>query len=163
MVGIITNSDDRVPGILESFGLKVGPRRVGTSDERTAEAASEDDISFVVLSYDVGAEKPGRDIFDAAVRSFEETLDGRGDRWHVDDCVKLYVGDSLEHDVFGAERAGWNALKLDREEQFSNAFKRKNNGLAHVTVETEGGRHMKVGMLRSLEALHAWHPEDKPA
>lgn len=159
VVGIITNSDDRVPGILESFGLKVGPRRVGTPDERTAEAASEDDISFVVLSYDVGVEKPQREIFDAAVKSFEETLRGRGDGLQAEDFEKLYVGDSLEHDVFGAKRAGWKALKLDRNEQFKNTFKKKDKDLVSATIKMEGGsRYAKVGMIQNLGALNEWNP-----
>jgi hypothetical protein len=69
VVGIVTNSDDRVPGILESFGLEIGPRFDPEDDEWEPEPAGVCDIDFVVLSYDVGAEKPHTDIFRARGRS----------------------------------------------------------------------------------------------
>lgn len=159
VVGIITNSDDRVPGILQSFGLKIGPRRVGTPDERTADAASEDDISFVVLSYDVGVEKPQRGIFDAAVKSFEETLVSRGDESGVGDWEKLYVGDSLEHDVVGANRAGWKALRLDRTEQSEDFIKDKSIVYIDATVKIRDESHrIKVSTIKDLAALSAVDP-----
>jgi len=117
VVGIITNSDDRVPGILESFGLKVGPRRVGSSLQRSVEASVDDDISFVVLSYDVGVEKPDRRIFEAAEGMLKETLaEGGVDReeQEIGGFEKLYVGDEVEKDYQGARVAGWNALVVDR-------------------------------------------------
>lgn len=161
VVGIITNSDDRVPGILESFGLKVGPRRVGTPDQRTAEAVLEDDISFVVLSYDVGAEKPDRSIFDAAITSLEETLAGRSDALKVGDFEKLYVGDSLEHDYFGAKRAGWNALMLDRNEHYKSVFSKKDKSVVRTSIKHKTGNNFaKVAIIQNLQALGDWYPAD---
>jgi HAD superfamily hydrolase (TIGR01549 family) len=56
-------------------------------------------VRHVVLSEEVGAMKPAREIFDAAVRAacggFQ---DGRR---------KLYLGDHWETDVLGARAAGW--------------------------------------------------------
>ena len=54
----------------------------------------------VVLSEEVGAMKPARAIFDAAVRAAcgEAGADGRR---------KLYLGDNFETDVLGARAAGW--------------------------------------------------------
>lgn len=115
VVGIITNSDDRVPGVLESFGLKIGPRRVGTKDHRRREASLEDDVSFVVLSYDVGVEKPDRRIFDAAIDMLEDTLAGNDEGLTMDSFEKIYVGDDVEKDYDGARAAGWNSLWLNRE------------------------------------------------
>ena len=109
IAGIITNSDDRVPSILNSFGLKVGPRRVGLSDQRWRDYASlkdDGDISFTVLSYDVGYEKPDRRIFDAAVDMLEETLADDQIALTVDDFEQLYVGDDLEKDHEGAWSGG---------------------------------------------------------
>ncbi|KZM27070.1 uncharacterized protein EKO05_0004951 [Ascochyta rabiei] len=161
VVGIITNSDDRVPGILESFGLKIGPRRVGTPDQRTAEAALEDDASFVVLSYDVGVEKPDRGMYDAAVDSLKVLLTGRDDGLKVDDFEKLYVGDSLEHDFFGAKRAGWNALMLDRSEHYKTDFAKKGKDLVSTLVKhTASDKFAKVAMIKNLQALRDWHPAD---
>lgn len=167
IVGIITNSDDRVPGILESFGLKVGPRRIGTPDEREADAALEDDINFVVLSYDVGVEKPQREIFDAAYRSFQETLVSRGDESDVQDWDKLYIGDSLEHDVVGANQAGWKALRLDRQEQDQQAMTSKDirvtqehvrTGDRSYDIEVHTIQHM--GALRAVDPTTRWPREE---
>jgi FMN phosphatase YigB (HAD superfamily) len=159
VVGIITNSDARVPGILESFDLKIGPRRVGTPDQRSAEAAMEDDISFVVLSYDVGVEKPDRRIYDAAVDSLKETLAGSGGGLKFDDFEKLYVGDSLEHDFFGAKRAGWNALMLDRSGHYKSVFAKKGKDIVNTTVKHQKqDRLAKVAMIKNLEALSNWYP-----
>ncbi|KAF2026195.1 hypothetical protein EK21DRAFT_38909, partial [Setomelanomma holmii] len=71
VVGIISNSDYRVPHILESFRLNVSKRRFGSSPFTKVSSDGEktpvDDVDFVVLSYDVGHEKPDRRVFDAAV------------------------------------------------------------------------------------------------
>ena len=57
-------------------------------------------VRHVVLSEEVGAMKPARAIFDAAVRAVcgEEDADGRR---------KLYLGDHFETDVVGSRAAGW--------------------------------------------------------
>ncbi|KAF2791221.1 HAD-like protein [Melanomma pulvis-pyrius CBS 109.77] len=144
VVGIITNSDDRVPGILESFGLKVGSRRVGSGAQRIASASVDDDISFVVLSYDVGFEKPDRRIFDAATEMLRETLAESGEKAEkqdVDEFEKLYVGDSIEKDYLGAKRAGWDALVVDRQ------------GTHQDDEATK-----QVDVIRNLGALSRWSP-----
>ncbi|CAD6570683.1 MAG: hypothetical protein ASARMPREDX12_003811 [Alectoria sarmentosa] len=101
IVGIITNSDDRVPSILSNFGLQVGLRRYGY--EFQASVKAEDDIDFVTMSYDVGFQKPGSEIFDAA----KQMVPGQ-DRF-------LHVGDDLQKDYYAARRAGWEGFLLDRE------------------------------------------------
>lgn len=53
-------------------------------------------VSHVILSEEVGAMKPAREIFDAAVTA----ADGADSR-------KVYVGDSFEKDILGAKNAGW--------------------------------------------------------
>ncbi|KAJ8106252.1 hypothetical protein OPT61_g9660 [Boeremia exigua] len=160
IVGIITNSDDRVPGILTSFGLEVGPRRVGTlPDQRPAEAASQDDISFVVLSYDVGVEKPDRGMFDAAVECLKETLEQRDDGLQVASFEKLYIGDSLKHDVVGAQRAGWNALMLDRTAHYKGVFAKEEKDLVRMVMKPQGTYdYVEVGVLNNLKALKEWSP-----
>lgn len=57
-------------------------------------------VRHVVLSEEVGAMKPSREIFDAAVRA----ACGPGG---ADGRRKLYLGDHFETDVLGAKRAGW--------------------------------------------------------
>jgi YjjG family noncanonical pyrimidine nucleotidase len=60
-------------------------------------------VKHVVLSEDVGAMKPAREIFDAAWKAA-----GGGDGRRV------YVGDSFATDVLGAKNAGWFPVWFDR-------------------------------------------------
>ena len=111
-VGVVTNSDDRVPSILSSLGLKVCSLRHGmrSYDVNSASKGEElSDIDFVVLSYDVSFEKPSREIFDAA-----KDL-GRLGEMQADQERYIHVGDDLEKDLEGAVQAGWEGLFLDRE------------------------------------------------
>jgi FMN phosphatase YigB (HAD superfamily) len=110
IVGIITNSDDRVPGILESFGLQINSRRYSASSSPDKYSSTQDDVDFVVLSYDVGYEKPDKRVFGAAVSMLAEmTPENPSSEYE-----KLYVGDDLEKDYDGAEAVGWNAVLVDR-------------------------------------------------
>ncbi|KAJ4377911.1 hypothetical protein N0V83_000741 [Neocucurbitaria cava] len=158
IVGIITNSDDRVPGILESFGLSIGPRRVGTADQRSAKASFSDDINFVVLSYDVGIEKPDRRIFYATTETLKETLAGNQEGLTAEGFEKLYVGDDLEKDYDGAEAAGWNAVFLNRNMSTpeSNTEAESKWGLGNGEVEDRNGSRRTVLMAKSLGALSRW-------
>ena len=113
LVGVLTNSDDRVPSILLDFGLQVGSRRYGMETEKSLDKSKIcDDIDFVALSYDIGFEKPHRRVFDAAREmaiSFED-----------EDIHCLHVGDDFEKDYQGAEAAGWASLLLDRDAQYAS-------------------------------------------
>jgi FMN phosphatase YigB (HAD superfamily) len=60
-------------------------------------------VTHVVLSEDVGAMKPAREIFDAA---WKAAGGGPGRR--------VYVGDSFATDVLGAQAAGWFPIWFDR-------------------------------------------------
>ena len=101
IIGIITNSDDRVPSILSSLGLQVGFWRHG--DNSQVSSNEEDDINFVVMSYDVGSEKPDSKIFSTT----KQMVPGR-ERY-------LHVGDDLQKDYHAAKRAGWEGILLNRE------------------------------------------------
>lgn len=84
-LGAISNWDARLNGVLEGLGL------VGVLDP-------------IVISWEVGAEKPDRRIFDAA----RERAGVNGA------ATPLHVGDSLEDDVRGAQAAGFEARLIDR-------------------------------------------------
>ena len=90
-----------MPSILSSFGLQVGLRRHKNDSQPSFKA--EDDINFLILSYDVGFEKPDSRIFDAA----KQMVPGQ-ERF-------LHVGDDLQKDYYAAKRAGWEGFLLDRE------------------------------------------------
>ena len=118
IVGVITNSDDRVPGILSSFGVNMGPWRYpvkGVSGPKDEEY----DIDFTVLSYDVGAEKPDQRIFAAAEEMLEHKLKAASiasdEDIRAEEFEKIYVGDDLQKDVFGAQDAGWSSVLLQRD------------------------------------------------
>ena len=108
VVGVLTNSDDRVPQILSSFGLLVGPRRYGIPSPRSKQNPDiYHDIDFVALSYDIGFSKPSPEVFHAAKEMVQET--------YGQDLDCLHVGDDLEKDYHAAKAAGWQSILLDRE------------------------------------------------
>lgn len=155
VVGIISNSDDRMPGILQSFGLQIGPRRISTSSIVNTHSLTGNDIDFVVLSYDVRHEKPDRQIFDAATSLLAEIPGEEGEQLNADDFEKLYVGDDLEKDYYGANAAGWHSILLDRNGVMDKA---KNFRFRRVGLEDKNGMEHKVLMARSLLDLELWEP-----
>lgn len=107
-IGIITNSDPRVASVLSDLGLHVGHRKYRTNTcALDLEDSSQEHINFVVMSYDVGFEKPDRRIFDVA-----RQLGSKGQLIEPYEC--LHVGDHIQQDFLGAQAAGWNSLLLNR-------------------------------------------------
>ena len=87
---------------LKAMGLKVGVGTNMTADIQFAKLERLGvlhDVDFMVSSEEINAEKPDRRLFDRCVEK-------AGCR--ADACV--YVGDSLQKDVFGAENAGLRAV-----------------------------------------------------
>jgi hypothetical protein len=117
---VITNSDDRVPSVLSSLGLRVSPLRFGRPFNHAEVTGQQFDIDLHCMSYDAGCAKPDRRIFDAAEGMADELLAAQSnddpDRAHPDagketvPWLKLYVGDEYEKDVLGARGAGWNSV-----------------------------------------------------
>lgn len=92
LLGVISNSDDRVPSVLKALGLRVGDMRAdqdlssmelpGFEERGGARNASEAqkpdiagagghsdaDLDLIITSYEAGEEKPNRLIFDVARR-----------------------------------------------------------------------------------------------
>lgn len=88
-VGIISNSDPRVSSVLTSLGI----------------------ARFFQLhlnSYDVGYEKPEKEIFDLA-KDYATEGSMPDTKW-----TYIHVGDDLQEDYHGAQQAGWNSVLLDR-------------------------------------------------
>ncbi|KAK4547774.1 hypothetical protein LTR36_000732 [Oleoguttula mirabilis] len=113
VVGVVTNSDERVPDILTSFGLKVSPLKFGTKPMGSNTPGEQHDVDFSVMSYDVGHEKPDKRIFDAA-EGMLKSLPGAGDS-DLNAWDKVYIGDEYEKDVVGARDAGWYAVLINRD------------------------------------------------
>lgn len=113
VVGVITNSDDRVPSILSSLGFCVSPLRCGTGIKDTHVLGEQQyDIDLHCMSYDVGFAKPDRQIFDAAeglatqLVAIQDGVESVKQATAATWC-KVYIGDEYEKDVVGARKAGW--------------------------------------------------------
>ncbi|KAL9010385.1 MAG: hypothetical protein Q9173_004678 [Seirophora scorigena] len=107
-IGVITNSDARVSVILTSLGIRTNSRRY--SSNTTVNSTSTFDIDSVTLSYDVGFEKPNKNIFDAAKSLNPFNAES--------DSSYLHVGNSLGSDYYGAQKAGWRSVLLDRDSRY---------------------------------------------
>jgi len=116
VVGIITNSDDRVPDVLSSLGLRVKPLRLDQDVRHYHPTNDIADIDFAIMSYDVGVEKPDPRIFEAAALMLREMLIAEGmEEPDLDDWLPIYVGDDLEKDAFAAAEVGWHGVLVDRD------------------------------------------------
>ncbi|KAF2769625.1 haloacid dehalogenase-like hydrolase [Teratosphaeria nubilosa] len=113
-IGVITNSDDRVPDVLSSLGLKTSPYRYGSEPPHKSAPHEQVDVDFAVMSYDAGHEKPDRRIFEAAESMLSVIPSTAG--MEVGEFEKVYVGDEYEKDVKGADRAGWYAVLVPKED-----------------------------------------------
>jgi putative hydrolase of the HAD superfamily len=84
-VGMISNWDARLERVLRDLGM-------------------DEELDWIVISHQIGTEKPGEPIFREALR-----------RAKVPAGRALHVGDSYEEDVVGAQRAGLSAVWLRRD------------------------------------------------
>ena len=159
VVGVLSNSDDRVPSILSSLGLGVSSTSTTHFDPDLDMHFDPDlDMHFSVLSYDVGAEKPDRRIFEAArnlaaqmLSSSTTTAGAAGE-----DFLRLHVGDDLAKDTLAAQQAGWHGVLLDREGRYESAF-RDGEQLATVKGGSDEGSEA-VWVIRDLAHLALWRP-----
>jgi putative hydrolase of the HAD superfamily len=82
-LGLLSNWDLRLRPLLQGLGLH-------------------DYFEHVIISGEVGVEKPSPRIFQHAVALFDAAPD-----------AFLHVGDSVYHDIVGARAAGWQGVHLD--------------------------------------------------
>lgn len=149
VVGILSNADDRVAAILQSFELRVGSawaddgKLLSPTGARVMTGAAADyDLDFVVTSYEAGEEKPHRGIYEVAEKRAMEHLlatstassssssGSCGDPPSIRDRASwshVHVGDDYEQDYRGAIDAGWDSYLLLRRDETANA--RKNEKL----------------------------------
>ncbi|KAL4942487.1 hypothetical protein BDV06DRAFT_211831 [Aspergillus oleicola] len=139
VVGVVSNSDDRISPVLESLGVSVRDARAGEEKTRQGrdlpgfeeerekqspcpESSSPNqeqkkDIDFILTSYQAGVEKPDPQIWDAALRTARQ-LNGQAETGSgSEDWVRIHVGDDYNRDYRGAEDAGWKAYYLPREKE----------------------------------------------
>ncbi|KAJ6111899.1 hypothetical protein N7523_007960 [Penicillium sp. IBT 18751x] len=132
ILGVISNSDDRVPAVLKALGLEVGDLRADQDfssiqlpgfEQRIAHTGDlgggpDVDVDMVITSYQAGEEKPHRLIFDVARR--QATLLANNARpgsavageEETGDWVCVHVGDDYEKDYRAAINAGWQSYLL---------------------------------------------------
>ena len=127
VVGILSNTDDRVSAILSSLGLSVGTAWANNGEllAPTGKRIEKDghyDLDFVVTSYEAGNEKPHKGIFEVAEkRAKEHLLATKSDSGHPRPSLEktawsyVHVGDDYEQDYLGAIDAGWNCYLLPRD------------------------------------------------
>jgi REG-2-like HAD superfamily hydrolase len=138
IVGVLSNSDPRVPTILQSFGLTVAPLSAN-SDPQLAKDTGGYDLQFTVLSYDADIAKP-----DPAIFTFTDSLVSRAilEKQAIDsqDIVKIYIGDEMDKDAIPANRAGWHAVIVDRDAPMDSpvtpSFHTSENGMTIETVRS---------------------------
>lgn len=137
VLGVISNSDDRVPAVLKALALRVGDVRAdqdlssmelpgfeerGAPENSNQRDRSDFDVDLIVTSYEAGEEKPDRLIFDVAKR--QARLWAR-DHGHThgsapvgtdegDNWVCVHVGDDYEKDYLAAIDAGWQGYLIPR-------------------------------------------------
>lgn len=95
-LGVVSNWDERLPGLLEGLGLA----------ER---------LDAIVHSSEVGYEKPDPRIFLAALDRL-----GHGPAQGADPEETVHVGDRLKEDVEGAVNVGMRAILLDRRDRHAD-------------------------------------------
>ncbi|KAM5465064.1 hypothetical protein MauCBS54593_006699 [Microsporum audouinii] len=126
IVGVISNSDDRVSSVLNSLGLSVGNAwadngelllcAASTAPTTNAAEAELNDIDFIVTSYEAGEEKPHHHIFDIAKTRAKEHLLATDPSYELnDDWRCIHIGDDYGHDYKGATNAGWEGFLLLRD------------------------------------------------
>lgn len=144
VLGVISNSDDRVPAVLKALGLRVGDTRADQDrssmelpgfEERDSsqklqpqnsattnqEAQPETDFDLVITSYEAGEEKPNKLIFDVAKRQARLLVRRDAPQGSTpagledtDDWTYIHIGDDYQKDYVGATRAGWQSYFLER-------------------------------------------------
>ncbi|KAF2664003.1 hypothetical protein BT63DRAFT_461120 [Microthyrium microscopicum] len=115
VVGVLSNSDDRVPSILRSLGFQVSLPGLSDTPQAINAPTPNDHCQFVALSYDIGYEKPSAQIFDYAAVLVREYLISSSRK--TCPITKLYIGDDVEKDIKGANDAGWHSILIDRNDK----------------------------------------------
>lgn len=89
VVGVVTNSDDRVHSILDGLGMK-------------------QHLDFVVVSAHVGFEKPHKEMWKAAWSRYQEIK-----HQQVEPHEHLHIGDDIDKDYHGSRSMGIDAVLYD--------------------------------------------------
>lgn len=94
-------------GALRRMGLPIGILSNGFTEvqhKKLAVTGLDSMVDIMVLSDEIGINKPDRRLFDHALRRASQT----------DPASQLMIGDNANTDIAGAMAAGWQAILLDR-------------------------------------------------
>ncbi|ODV62272.1 Dpi35p ASCRUDRAFT_20059, partial [Ascoidea rubescens DSM 1968] len=120
---VISNGDPRVKLILDSLKLSYKPNQNHNSQSFFNE-------NFVFISYDIDLFKPDKKFFDYVLKSLiSKGLIINYDNNNIENLQILlkscwHIGDEYGKDVLGAKNAGWNAILVDRRNNFGFFSKR---------------------------------------
>ncbi|KAI9359940.1 HAD-like domain-containing protein [Zopfochytrium polystomum] len=117
VLGVLSNSDPRTRDVIDELGL------AGMFD-------------FVMLSYNLGLEKPDPRVFAAAIEAASGVLTRRGQPGTIAAERAVHVGDSLERDVMAAQAAGWIGFKVQYYGDGDDDGGGDKTGLSRPTVES---------------------------
>ncbi|KAL4808874.1 HAD-like domain-containing protein [Aspergillus unguis] len=135
VVGVVSNSDDRISPVLELLGISVRDARAGEEKTRDGDdlpgfeeerekntpqkggssPSPERDIDFILTSYQIGAEKPDQLIWDVALKTAQRLDAEAGNGTGAEDWERIHIGDDYGKDYRGATDAGWGAYYLARD------------------------------------------------
>ncbi|KAI9843148.1 MAG: hypothetical protein M1837_006601 [Sclerophora amabilis] len=166
IVGVVTNSDDRVPSILKSLGLDVGMRTVENS-KQMRHGDLEKDISFTVMSYDLGVEKPDPRMLVAAEQLMYDALIcedplQKGKNVDIERKARLenfkyvHVGDDRK-DVETAQNASWSSVQVVRD-GVSASPQISTHNHTHPNIKSDQGWSGANSIVPNLEQIGFWKP-----
>ncbi|KAL5050504.1 hypothetical protein BDW71DRAFT_174066 [Aspergillus fruticulosus] len=135
VIGVVSNSDDRISSVLESLGVSVRDARAGEEKTRSGgdlpgfeeerekekttnppQSQKQKDIDFILTSYQVGAEKPDPLVWDVATRTaLQLTSESDAEDDGAGGWERIHIGDDYCKDYRGALDAGWGAYYLARD------------------------------------------------
>ncbi|KAL4751633.1 hypothetical protein BDW72DRAFT_91070 [Aspergillus terricola var. indicus] len=165
VVGVVSNSDDRISSVIESLGVSVRDARTGEEKtrsggdlpgfeeerekEKTANPPQDQkqaDIDFILTSYQVGVEKPDPLVWNVATRTALQ-LTGESDAGEdeVGGWERIHIGDDYGKDYRGAVEAGWAAYYLARD--------------AEAAAQAPEGTKVITSLLDLLPKLSAGAPQ----
>eukprot|EP01041_Mallomonas_annulata_P008090 gene8090-16601_t len=134
-IGIVSNYDERLHYILEDLGIL-------------------DSFDFVLTSFETQSEKPGREIFDLALKAAKCTEPDKA----------FHIGFEVDQDVKGAMASGWNAVRFNEwfDEDFPDWFatdtpQTANEGFERRAAFQHWGRRDTE---KGLEWLELWGLDD---
>lgn len=161
VLGIVSNSDDRVPAVLKALGLRVGDLRAdqdlssmelpgfehrdGPGSGKSHPSDQPDvDLDLVITSYEAGEGKPNRLIFDVAKRQARllpsnhmSSQAPAAKRNKDDNWVCIHVGDEYEKDYRAAIDAGWESFLIPRSDSNVPPSAKTINSLMDLIDELE--------------------------